>query len=377
MSKGPTKRELEAEKELEVLDFFRERAAKQLVKAAQKDARAFTTRVVGDMLFIEALELTLNDVLEKHPIRVPAYKVKKKAAVERILNLVISDTHFQSLLRKSEVLADYGSKEEARRLAHVALETAKYKPQYRDQTTLHIQILGDIIAGLMNHDPRVGAPLADQFAAAGHLFVQAIAFLATQFPKVIVHCTPGNHGRNIARHHGLAVHQKWDGIETMVYKSIQMGLKHIKNVEVEIPYTPFFIYDAFGSRIMGTHGDTVIKFGNVESTLNVAQINQNMSEFNDGLERLGEKKVDVICGGHVHWATRTPLSCGTTLIVNPALIPSDGFAVSIGKLKPLNAATLFESVKGHPAGDYRLIEVDESVDKNAELDKFIQPYEGL
>jgi hypothetical protein len=375
MSKRPTKRQMEAEKEQELLSFLTERAAEIQGKAQQKHARAFTAEIARDELFLQAAEQIANELFSKFPIKTPQYVLKnKKAQVERAVNVVISDTHFHSFLSEDEVLHAYGPVEEARRLARVTLEIGEYKPQYRDNTVLHLQWDGDMIAGMLKHDPRIGAPLAAQVMACEHLLIQQVVFLSRHYRHTTVHCTPGNHGRNIARHQGVAYHQKWDSIETMIYNSVRNACRNLKNVVFDIPKTPFFIYDVFGHNIMGTHGDTVINFGNVGQTLNIASINQQMSEFNDGLRRDGKGEVDVICGGHVHWATRTPLPCGVTLIVNPSLTPSDGFAVGIGKIKPINAATLFESVKGHPAGDYRLLEVDSSTDKDKSLDKIISPF---
>lgn len=376
--RGPTKRQLENAKERDFLDFMRERMSLQEQKNEQKEARDFTTRVVGDMLFMEALQEVLEGVFKQNPVKVPLYKAKgKRAQIERAVTLTLSDTHFQSLLDKNEVLSEYGPVQERRRLAKVVVETLEYKPHYRDNSVLNVHLLGDMIAGLSAHDPRAGAPLAQQFAVCVHLLVEAIAVLATGYRQVNVYCTPGNHGRNIARHKGLGVHQKWDAIETMIYTAVKGAVAHLRNVRVEIPLTPFFIYDSFGHRIMGTHGDTVINVGNVGSTLNIASINQAMSEFNDGLIHKKEQPVEVLYTGHVHWATRTPLPCGVTLIVNPALTPADPFAVSIGKIKPLTAATLSESVQGHPAGDYRLLEVNEATDNDATLDKVIKPFVKL
>jgi hypothetical protein len=59
-----------------------------------------------------------------------------------------------------------------------------------------------------------------------------------------------------------------------------------------------------------------------------------------------------------------------------ALIPSDPYSVSIGKLENACGQTIWESVQDFIVGDYRLVRVGEETDRDKSLD-FIKPFEGF
>jgi hypothetical protein len=65
------------------------------------------------------------------------------------------------------------------------------------------------------------------------------------------------------------------------------------------------------------------------------------------------------------------------MITNGALVPTDGYAASIGLLESNAGQMLFESVKDFPVGDTRFIRVSSKDDNNKELDKLIKPFESL
>jgi hypothetical protein len=355
----------------DLLSILREQAAIEKLKASKSNTKTFNERVARDTLFIQQVEEAAK-VVFANKITPTGWSLKKSdAPTERALNLILSDLHFHALLDDTEGPHNYGPIEEARRLAKIVLETAEYKVQYRKETELNLSIIGDIIQGQL-HDPRDGAPLAMQVAAAAHLLVQAIAFLASQFPKVKVRCATGNHGRNPGRHKDRAVLQKHDSIETMLYVALKHGVAHIKNVTVDIPKTPYLTYKVFDKRIFGTHGDTVLNPGNPGQAIKVNALEQQINRINASLPDAEEYSV-FFCG-HVHVGSLVHLPNGSTLITNGCLIPSDAFAVSIGLFEVTCGQTLFESVKGYAAGDYRFIYVDKATDKDASLDKIIAPY---
>jgi hypothetical protein len=294
--------------------------------------------------------------------------------VSRMVNAVWSDLHFGSEIREDETGHNYGRKEEARRMAAVVKQIMSYKMEYREQTGLNVLLLGDIIQNQL-HDMRDGSELADQTCRAIHILSQAIAHLASSFQKVAVHCSSGNHGRNKSRHMDRAIHQKWDSIETIVYYALKAACAKLSNVTFHIPKTPFFVYDVFGSRIFGTHGDTVLKPGYPGRAINVASLEHQINRLNASLPDSEEYSVAVM--GHVHVASMTHLPSGPVVITNGALVPPDDFAVSMGQLECQTGQWLFESVPGFPVGDARLIRVDETHDQDPSLDAIISPWPGL
>lgn len=330
---------------------------------------------VKDELFFQKLEEFVNKSFsDKITINGSEFKYKKDYIKERELNLILSDLHFGSLLDGTETSHKYTSKEEARRLAAVIAQVCDYKRQYRDVTTLNIHLLGDIIQNQL-HDPRDGAPLAAQACAAIYLLIQAFSYCATQFPRVVIRCASGNHGRNGARHKERAVLQKWDSIETIIYYSIKQALSKISNVAVIIPKTPFLEYESFGMKVFGTHGDTVLNPGNPGRSINISSIENQINRINASLKDTEEYKLFFV--GHVHVGSFTQLANGAAFITNGALIPPDSYAVSIGIFENSCGQTMWETVPGHIVGDYRYIRVDSEIDKNESLDKIIKPFDSI
>lgn len=308
-------------------------------------------------------------------VKASPYVPAKPSGIRRILNAVISDVHIGANVSKLETGAlDYGILEESRRLAFLAKQIAEYKIEHRDDTELELLLLGDLIQNLL-HDPRGGAPRAEQICRAIHLLIQMIAYLSTQFRAIRVRCSSGNHGRNTSRHHDRAVNQKWDSDETILCYSLKAACSALKNVSFDIPLTPYGVYDNFGSKILYTHGDTVLNPGYPGRTINVKKLEEQINRINASLADKDEIKVVVV--GHVHVGSFTKLSNGTTLITNGAVIPVDEYAVSIGLLESQAGQYIFESVKGHPVGDIRFVEISSQVDSESSWDKLITPWQGL
>lgn len=305
----------------------------------------------------------------------PVKPFQTRQKISRILNLVISDVHIGADLKKEETgNTNYGPVEESRRVAAVVREVINYKPQYRENTELDVMLLGDLMQGQL-HDPRDGAPLAEQICRVIHVFSQALQQLAANFPKVRVHCAIGNHGRNTARHHNRAVNQKWDAHETVIYYALKAALQNQKNIEFFIPKTPYGYYEVFGQKILYTHGDTVLNPGYPNKSINIKGLEAQLNTINASLTDTKEVKVAIV--GHVHCCSQTYLSNGTTMITNGALIEPDQYAVSIGIIETQTGQFLFESFPGYAVGDSRFIRVGRKEDQDKSLDAIIEPWRSL
>lgn len=300
---------------------------------------------------------------------------KKKQKISRAVNLVYSDLHFGSDIKASETgNLDYGKIEESRRLARITKEAMEYKSQYRDHTELNLLLLGDIIQNQL-HDQRDGAPLAEQICRSIHLLGQSIAHLVTAYPKVTVYCTTGNHGRSTSRHKQRATDQKWDSHESVIYFALKNMFKNNKNISFIIPKTPYGSYEVFGSKVFYTHGDTVLTTGYPSKSVQTAKLEEQINKINASLPN--NQEYSVFIAGHVHIGSVTHLANGAVMITNPALVPSDQYAVSIGLLENSCGQYLFESSPGFPVGDMRFLKVSEKDDKDKSLDSIIKPFENL
>lgn len=347
----------------------------QQIHDGKKDA-SYIRKLESELGNSGSIEKKLKNALSALPkIQVKSYKSIKHKKIERHINLVLSDLHIGSDIEKDETgQLDFGLKEESRRLARITKETLEYKIQYRDRTTLNVLLLGDLIQNSL-HDARDGAPLAEQSARAIHLLSQMLGHFSASFPTVNVYCNTGNHGRNTGRHHGRAVNQKWDSIETIICYALKTTASHLKNIKFHIPKTPYVTYEVFGKRVFATHGDTVLKPGYPGKSINVGSIESQINKINSTLQDKEEYSVFYV--GHVHTASVTHLANGAALITNGPLVPSDEFAVSIGLMEVACGQMLVESVKDFPVGDVRYIRVSSKDDKDSSLDSIIVPYEGL
>lgn len=373
----PSITQLRKEQDNQVLSILKDRVRMVQEREQVNVNRSFSLLAAKDELFFHQLDAFTTKLYEKNPIKPRGYSLKKsKKPIKREVNLVLSDLHIRANLDPREVPFKYGWQEEARRLAKIAYEVANYKLHYRDQTGLNINLIGDIIQGILDHDPRDGAPLAEQCGAAIHLLTQMFEYLAAKYPRVRIFCVPGNHGRNVARHKARAMHQKWDAYETIIYYAIKKAVAHLKNVVVDIPLTPFYIYESLGHHILGTHGDTFIDVGNPGSLIKAKDLNLKVNEIN--ATRPQGQFVEVVVTGHVHVASRFRLPSGVVVMTNGALVPPDGFMVNgVGRLASTCSQTLWETTEAYAAGDYRELVVDLSTDQDESLDEIIKPFENF
>jgi hypothetical protein len=370
-------RELRLQSEEQVLEYLQERAKETSASQRVLKNRTVAATVGRERLFQDQLLDSLHEVFGQ-ALASPKIKVEKpRGKTGRYLNLVLSDLHYGSNLDPRELGHKYGPIEEARRTAHILKTVALYKRDHRNETELLVHLIGDIIQGQL-HDMRDGAPLAEQVAAAMRILIQALRFLSVQFPKgVTVHCTPGNHGRNTARHHNRATNQKWDSIETMIYLALKEAAAFLPNVKVVLSYQPEYYWDAFGYVGLGTHGDTVIQPGYPGNSIDVKGISRQVDKINNSRVMKGQAPLSLVVVGHVHIGSMTHLPGGTVAITNSCLIPPDAYAKSIGIFETANGQWMWETTAEHAVGDARFITVDHKTDEDESLDSIIAPFTGL
>lgn len=329
--------------------------------------------VLDNLLTVDTLSRFVGSIFQGSIKPVKPFNSKKP--IKRAVNLTLSDLHFGADIKAEETgYLTYGPEQEARRFAEVIKQTIDYKPQYRFETELHVNLLGDIIQHKL-HDPQDAAPVSEQICRAVHLLSQGIAQLGENFPLVKVYCATGNHGRDLNRHRDRATSGKWDSLETIIYYSLKKILSKYPNVEFIIPKTPYVVYDVFGHKIFATHGDNVLKVGNPGKSINIANLENQINRINASMSDKEEVRVCIV--GHTHCASVSNLNSGTVMITNGALPPVDQFTVSIGYLENRASQTVFEMTEEHPLGDIRFIRVGKNTDNNKELDKIVKPFVGF
>lgn len=339
--------------------------------------RADVDALSHDEIFIGRFREMMDGVVKNsHKLFTPyGYSTTKgHEKTARAVVLAISDTHFGSRLDAREFGEDYkyDFPEEARALSSVIQRTCDFKRDHRPETELVIWLGGDLIRGKL-HDRQLGRMLAEQSADAMWLLSQAIRVAAGNFKKVTVYCSSGNHDRDTERHPGHAVEEKVDSRGTVIYYGIKLAVAHLPNVKVIIPRTPQADIEVLGHRIYATHGDTNFRVGNPSKVIDMKSMDQqaqsiNLKEYTDG-----RAPYDVFMTGHVHQGVHMPLPTAD-LVINPTLLPTDGFAKSIGYLLQRPGQVMFEVTKDYAVGDLRFFFVDKTTMKEAALDKVIAPF---
>lgn len=339
-----------------------------------KEVRKEYNKLLVDYADTERLIKRIQQSVEKFPkMNGPVYKPRKNKSTERILNAVFSDHHIGSDIVRPETKLQYGPQEEARALAYLTENIVSYKQQYRDETTLNLLILGDMIENELHG--RTSADLLHmQTCRAMWLYPQVLKHLAANFKQVNVYFAVGNHGRDTAVHHSRATAMKYNAIETSIYYSIRMSMSDYKNVSFFQPMTPWVEFQLFKNKGYATHGDTHLNPGNPGKQINIAGIENQINRINASLKDDEEYKVFV--AGHIHQAVVTPLPNRAYLILNGALTPPNSYAQSLNIMEAPQIQVMWEAVPEHPVGDFRMVDVSRSSEDKT-LDKIIVPFKGL
>jgi hypothetical protein len=323
-------------------------------------------------LFIERMKEILDKV---KPIKTVPYKPKDSyKPVKRVVNLLLSDLHFGSDLEARETGHAWGKVEEARSFARIVKNICDYKTHYRSESKLVVSIIGDVIENVL-HGQSSAAPLHEQCCRAIHLLSQAVARFSESYPEVDIYFAVGNHGRDTAVHmHGRATAQKWNAMETTIYYAVKKTCASLKNVKFHQPFTPWAVYDALGHKVYVTHGDTNMSIGNPGKTVSIGQIETQVNRLNSALK--DDEKYAVVAMGHVHVALVTQLPNGTFLFLNGPLVPPNSFAQTFGLGKCPQNQVMWETTEKFAVGDQRFINA-QGAEKDASLDKIIQPFVGI
>lgn len=370
MARGPSRLD-EERREALIRQYIQDRAEAIGDSAARKSGRK-------TLDFLAAQEVSLarqEEIAKRFAERkfVPTYKGKKSKFTERRLNLMLSDLHYGSDLDPRQVDCRFGPTEESRRTAAIVAQVADYKRQYRGETELHIHLIGDIIEGKL-HDVQNAANLTSQMDRALHCLIYGIEFLATEFKKITIDTSVGNHGRDAQRHPDRAMQDKYDSNEFRVYRALKYRFEKVPNIDFRTPIRGFYVYDQFGMKGVMTHGDTIFNPGFPGKLINVSQLHGQINKFK--LSRPEYNDLKLVGMGHVHTAMNVDVD-GTTVITNGCMIPNNEYAQSIGIFNTPCRQQLWETVDGHMFGDHRLLKVGLDHDRDASFDKLIPPWKGF
>lgn len=338
-------------------------------------ARSVSISVARDELSLRRFRAAAAEYLkDKIQPSGEALRPVTQRPLKRVVNVLLSDLHFGAELVATDNPSPYTATEESRRFGKIIGEVCDFKPQYRADSILNVYIDGDVIEGYLLHDMRDGAPLTEQVVAFWKYLGAALQAWSAAYPRVVVHCQPGNHGRNRLRHPGRATSSKWDGFETQAAIGLSMMCTGLPNVsfmgcgfEHRMPVNSVVLPG--GVMLLQSHGDTEPKIGDPDTK--AAQNFSELANVNATL-RYGHS-YGVFVFGHFHKA-RIQRCLGFTAIFNAALVPSNGHARASGYARESCGQWLWESVPEHPVGDMRFLDVGPSEDRDASLNRLCPPF---
>lgn len=371
MSRGPSKRDERLREEALVQKVLQSRRDEMTAKANDKSSRLAVDYLAKQEFALERME-KISERFSKRTW-IPKYQGKKTKYVERRVNLILSDLHYGSDLDPKLVTFPYFAVQEARRTAAVCAQVADYKRQYRAETELEIHLIGDIIQGKL-HDIQNAADLTRQYDRALHCLIYGIEFLATEFRKVIVRTSVGNHGRDAQRHPERAMQDKYDSNEFRIYRAMKYRFAHVPNIEMHTPMRGYYMYDQFGMKGVMTHGDTIFNPGYPGKMVDVQKLSTQINAFK--LAHPQNQEAQLFGMGHVHTAMDVAVG-SNTIVTNGCLIPTDEYAQSIGIYNTQCSQQLWETVPGHMFGDHRVLRVGKTHDDDSSLDKIIPTWKDL
>lgn len=361
--------------------YFPREDTDQAVTKGRIREHAALSRRLGRHLADEAFQYKQMEAFAERVFKgrikpVPYRQAKKgRSKIKRELVILLGDLHIGAdLVGAATGGIDFGPLEEARFAAQVVRQVCTYKEEYRDETSLRVVMLGDLIHGCL-HDPRDGAIMAEQKDRAIHLLSQVVAQLSSAFPKVAVEMISGNHDRDKLRHPKRATSSKWDSNATAIYCAVRRCCLALRNVEFHMPLAACGHFEVFGKRYFYTHGDTVISVGNPGCQIKVTELENQVNKLNATLKDKDEYAVVLV--GHAHQFLHIALNNGVTIIVNGPFTAQDEYARSIGIFESIPSQTMFEVTPGYPVGDLRRIILDKKVAKDSSLDEIVRPWRAL
>ena len=346
----------------------------------QKDIASYIRKLESDLADKESLEKDIRKaILDKiKPVKVVPYKpVKKKTREPRHVVAMLNDTHIGLKVDKKEVdnLNEFNFKIASRRIAFFVDQVCNYKKEKRSEVeALHFILNGDLIAGIIHglqgDDLNM---LTHQINGAIHIFTNVVSHLASNFKKVKVYFSTGNHGDSPHRREGGRVSsQIYDSLEGQIFYAVSVAHRNTKNVEFVAGHTLYQDIYLPAGRAAFTHGHLLFskQLGNPGSTVNTKQLGVAVSDFNLSQQRMGKEPIQLWLLGHTHCHFHITTKTGVQIYNAPSLSGIDSFAYSIGIHHNLTAQVVFESTKKYIMGDVRLVHVQEA-DKKKQLDKII------
>lgn len=189
---------------------------------------------------------------------------------------------------------------------------------------LHIFLTGDMVSGIIHDELESSNQLniVEQVYLGSLVAAQGILDLARVFPKVIVTCVVGNHGRVGQKKYFK--HKQTVSWDYVFYQTLALLLQKQKNVHFNIPMSFWAGVEVQGHKFLIMHGDLVKSWAGIP----FYGMNRESSKW---MEIMASKKdyFEYFVASHFH--TKAILQSATgEKILNASLKGGDEYAAGLG-----------------------------------------------
>lgn len=210
--------------------------------------------------YAKALDLIRS--LEAAEARAPKWLSPKKPskANHAIVNLLVTDTHFDEVVRPEEVdfVNSYDRRIAEMRLKRCFEKTIELARDYLAGVTYDGAVLmlgGDIFSGNI-HEELEQTNVSTLFDAVLHyveIMQAGITMLAEEFGKVHVAGVVGNHGRQTKK--PRAKNRARDNVDWLLYKLLARDFKPDDRITFQVPDASDALINVYDTTFLLTHGD--------------------------------------------------------------------------------------------------------------------------
>lgn len=314
--------EQKAEENKSVTDFLQLQ-----VQHLQSELRKFEKTSALENAILDQFSQKMQTFVPKSISIAPAPVKHAKDRSKQDFVALLSDIHGGEIIEMEDVLDlnEYNidvMRERLMRWAKTVVSIVKNDMGNIPYDTAHIMLLGDLINGIIHQELLQGVAVCDQVVETMEAIAVAIEHIHEHcFNKIEIPCVIGNHGRF---HKKPYFKKKWDNLDYLLYKMLELRLAHHKNIKLHIPRSALMTYDIHGWNFLIAHGDG-IKGG-------FAGIpHYGISRWDNNVSRMltVEKGIyphyNVI--GHFHQSIQLPKP-GGEIIVNGSVKGVDEFALN-------------------------------------------------
>jgi hypothetical protein len=287
--------------------------------------RTYRQRYEEAVAKITDLESQLKANSELRKLSIKPYKikpVKSDGKSEAVAVTLLSDWHYEEVVKPQGVnfLNDFNEDVAKERIRKCFITIVKYLNLHKKETHIEkmiLALLGDFISGGIHDELKEGntlLPIEAIWKVQKHITSGINYILENSCVKLVIPCSPGNHGRTTVKQRIATDHG--NSLEWLMYLNLAKYYEGNNRVEFVVNEGYHTYIDIYDYTIRFHHGQALRYQGGVGGIY--IPVNKAINQWNKA------KKADLDCFGHFH-----QMKNGGTFISNGSLIGWNSFAIRI------------------------------------------------